>query len=278
MNSLAVLHLPKASGPRSSASTPSASEGWIPFETCQRILWIHPDGFLHANTDLEFHGNSDAYAFLLEVICGLRSRIFGETEILGQFKEFCRKNDSFFKLWGRALLEDAKLIRTRHMTGLGSKSYGSVLRRWTQDSSEIVLIGTGQLSRKLYPWFEGKNVRVLARSSQSPTRVGPWGLAGLWEDPSQRLSDAHAIIAAPIENAVLDQLSRSGAPKMWLDLRAERFGFSAQKTLEDLFKELERDQTDAEDRRSTIVSAIRDRAQARLDRLWCRPLGWEDLA
>ena len=61
-------------------------------KTCQRTLIIEPRvenigvSINERMPELSFAGTK-GYQFLLEVICGLRSRLLGENEIVGQFKE-----------------------------------------------------------------------------------------------------------------------------------------------------------------------------------------------
>ena len=60
--------------------------------TCQRTLIAD---VLDGKESLEFYlknlpyalNQKDAYQFLLEVVCGIKSKLVGESEIVGQFKE-----------------------------------------------------------------------------------------------------------------------------------------------------------------------------------------------
>lgn len=191
---------------------------------------------------------------MLEVICGLHSRVFGETEVLGQFRTFCRNHPEITTI-GNWLLEDAKLIRSNYLQDLGAQSYGSVIRRWCSSHSTIAILGTGQLAKKLYPWVPHA---LLLRSRE------------LWTIPET----SAVIVAAPIEDNVLEKLHRG---QFWIDLRAERAQFRSDLNLEDLFSEIERDSQQHREIRITSLAAIKKLADARFDRLWCRPQGWEDL-
>src|SRR4029079_18930940 len=76
--------------------------------------------------------DGEAYRHLLEILCGLQSPMLGETQVMGQFKSFLASLDGEYA-WlnrvGQRLLADAREIRTRHLQGLGSRSYGSAVRR-----------------------------------------------------------------------------------------------------------------------------------------------------
>src|SRR6187402_880925 len=73
-----------------------------------------------------------ASAHLLEVICGLGSPIVGETEVMSQFKAFAAgltPEHAALRDMSERLLADARTVRARFLTGLGSRSYGSAVRR-----------------------------------------------------------------------------------------------------------------------------------------------------
>jgi hypothetical protein len=89
------------------------------------------------------HGEA-AYSHLLEVICGLDSPMVGETEVLHQFKVFAADlpgDHNGLREIGNHLLADARAIRARHLIGLGSRSYGSAVRRYVADASCVAVGG-----------------------------------------------------------------------------------------------------------------------------------------
>src|SRR5947208_6271858 len=121
---------------------------------------------------VEIVRGQDAYRFLLEVICGLNSPIVGETAVMGQFKEFLL-NAKFPKTsWGNFLgqlatnlMIDAKRVRSRHLQGIGSQSYGSLVRHQVKGMPAVAVLGSGKLAREILPWLIGKTkVRVFCRN------------------------------------------------------------------------------------------------------------------
>ena len=73
----------------------------------------------------EYEGQM-AYMFLLETICGLKSRMLGENEIVSQFKEAFAlylakedKNPYIIQVFEK-LFKDAKEIRTKYLDRIGS--------------------------------------------------------------------------------------------------------------------------------------------------------------
>src|SRR5207253_9647180 len=114
----------------------------------------------------------DAYRFLLEEICGLNSPIVGETAVMGQFKEFLLnakfpKNSwgSFLRRLATNLMIDSKRIRHEHLQGIGSQSYGSLVRHHVKGMPAVAVLGAGKLAREILPWLIGKTkVRVFYRN------------------------------------------------------------------------------------------------------------------
>jgi glutamyl-tRNA reductase len=120
-----------------SATSPSRGDVFI-LKTCQRtlILGIGEAPFLHLRknalkedviTDI-FEG-INAYTFLLETICGLRSEVLAEYEVVSQFKDAYQE---FLKLPERhnhliqvleKLFSDNKKVRTDHLTEIGQLTY-----------------------------------------------------------------------------------------------------------------------------------------------------------
>ena len=71
---------------------PSLLQDTALFETCLRKIYFF-DEDAEIRTELlekkiKFYQGSEALQRLLEVLCGLHSRVLGETEIFGQFKKF----------------------------------------------------------------------------------------------------------------------------------------------------------------------------------------------
>src|SRR5687767_4775047 len=110
----------------------------------------------------ELHAGAGAYRFLLQLACGLESEIAGETEILGQVKQAWRDCETsgdemprLLRPWMQRLLQDAKEIRSEYVVGLGSATYGSLVRRLLGGASHgpTLLLGAGQLAETILPFL-----------------------------------------------------------------------------------------------------------------------------
>src|SRR4030095_13447358 len=155
----------------------------LEWKTClRRILFLNSNDHramidnierrdLPSSTFEVFRGQA-AYRFLLEVICGLNSPIVGETAVMGQFKEFLLHAKFSPTPWGTFLrdlstnlLIDAKRIRHDHLQGIGSQSYGSLVRQNVKGLPAVAVLGSGKLAREILPWLIGKTkVRVFCRN------------------------------------------------------------------------------------------------------------------
>jgi glutamyl-tRNA reductase len=146
--------------------------------TCQRTLVLtferHP--FQHQILPAHFLlSGQDAYLFLLETICGLKSKLIGENEIVGQFKEAYKiyaqstlKDTRLLRILEK-LFKDAKDIRTQYLIGISQKTYASLTRKHLIQkarATDIVILGSGVLAEDLINQFKKKaQISVCARNA-----------------------------------------------------------------------------------------------------------------
>lgn len=146
--------------------------------TCQRTLVLAYDIFPFHHTELPKHElvtANDAYLFLLETICGLKSKLIGENEIVGQFKEAYKiyaastLKDTKLLMILEKLFKDAKDIRTQYLIGISQKTYASLTRRHLIQKAKakhVVVVGSGALAEDLINQFKKKaQVSICARNS-----------------------------------------------------------------------------------------------------------------
>lgn len=147
--------------------------------TCQRTVVVAFDGHPFKVSSLPeatlFQGK-DAYLFLLETICGLKSKLIGENEIVGQFKEAYKsyassplKDTKLLQVLEK-LFKDAKDIRTQYLIGISQKTYASLTRRHLIQKARaphIVVVGSGALAEDLINQFKKKaSVSLCARNTE----------------------------------------------------------------------------------------------------------------
>lgn len=232
--------------------------------------------------------NEAAYAHLLEVICGLHSPIVGETEVLHQFKVFAEglpaNQPQWRELCGR-LLADARTIRSTYLIGLGSRSYGSAVRRRVRECSRVALIGTGMLAKEIVP-FLVRSDRVIDLWGRRPTcSLMAAGLTyrQLTSPPLVVEEPAAIIVAAPVAAAAIVQLaSQYRAPRLLIDLRSESAAdppapMAPVVTLADVFAGFDAVADDNAQRVAAATAAIAQCARAFASRAKVNPFGWHDL-
>lgn len=160
----------------------AARHGAFFVDTCQRRVAIADSRearealreHFPADGGLQAFEGHEAYAFLLRFACGLESRLVGETEIFGQIKQawsdFTREPSALahaLSPWMQRLFQDAKEIRARFLSGLGSASYGSQVRRLLGEpaaDATTLLVGAGQLAESIAPWLEGGELTIWNRT------------------------------------------------------------------------------------------------------------------
>ena len=151
--------------------------GTFVLKTCQRslVLAFNKYPFHHLNlAEHELHSGEAAYLFLLETICGLKSKLIGENEIVAQFKEAyksfaaCPSKNTQLLLILEKLFKDAKDIRTQFLVGISQKTYASLTRRHLIQkarATHVVILGSGQLAEDLINQFKKKaTVSICARN------------------------------------------------------------------------------------------------------------------
>ena len=273
------------------------------WKTCLRQILFITENEINAisdeltNEDQILRGEA-GLSLLLEILCGLHSPIVGETEVFGQFKSFIdgRKalNDSLFadhQKWLSFVLTEVKRTRAEHLVGIGSQSYGSLLRRHTKNLSSATICGSGQLAQEIIPWLAHKElVQVLCRT---PLKME--GFAEKYNNlsvQSYEKSYVHGdalIIAAPLtDERICDLLSRQDTrPNFVYDLRGEEnrlpelvrdnFPHVTVITLSAFFAEIEATKKDTQSKIQTIKEMILEKALSFVQRTELRPLGWDDI-
>jgi len=246
---------------------------------------------------VEIFRGQQAYRFLLEVICGLNSPIVGETAVMGQFKEFLLsakfpKNHwgSFLRQLATNLMIDAKRIRHNHLQGIGSQSYGSLVRQQVKGIPAVAVLGAGKLAREILPWLIGKTkVRVFYRNyehAKDLLEIYPEIDLVKYSDADARWpqNEAALVIAAPLSASEVSRwrgMQRATFNKC-LDLRGEAAsdpvsGDGDVIKLHELFEALRTERKRLEGHVEAARAEIKQLVQRQSQQAQFRPFGWEDL-
>lgn len=254
------------------------------WETCLRSISFttDPDHVELTDSDELFVG-PHAFQFILEIICGLHSPIVGETEVFGQFKNFAkewqRREPQRATLIQR-LFSDAKEIRSKLLSGMGTQSYGGWLKRHL-NARQVHVVGGGQLAQEISPYLV-KNSETLTLHVRTLGKVDVKGarIAALSE---KSFGGGALVIAAPISAAEVQAWLGVKRPTEIYDLRAESASdpltVACDKihALGDIFAEIEQTKS----RLLPIIDQVKREILARGNRLAAqfvvRPQGWDDI-
>ncbi len=310
IENLTICHIVKTAG----ADTPGAKQDecrlagqheddWHLFETCQRKLHISmTPGICTSGVSMKNVAKGErAYATLLSILCGLESRVIGETEVLGQFKIFISQKTpgepSWFNQFRRIaqnLILDVKTIRNTYLSSTGHRSYGALTKHHVRGHRNLALIGGGHLARTILPYL-GDGTHCTTLFLRDPAKAANLPPALLKDVRVRSLSHTTGlspvdglIIAAPLPTRqITDWISdRKLSPRIIVDLRdqgADTPLVPQSKmppelvTLDDLFAQIEKSSQMFERQisraRKRVLSLTRERFSAR----HFRPFGWEDI-
>lgn len=278
----------------------------LEWQTClRRILFLNRfenSALIEAAEDsvsgsVEIYRGREAYGFLLEVICGLNSPLVCETAVMGQFREFCSHAKFSDTPWGWFLrqftanvLVDAKRVRHDQLQGIGSQSYGSLVRQHVKGMPTVAVLGAGKLAREILPWLIGKtSARLFYRNWQHAKDLSHEypeiqldqysnGDAG-WEQEETGL-----VIAAPLKAAEVESWVRSQSSTFskCLDLRGDAATDPIALPipvikLSELFDALRTERQRLEGRVDAARGQIKQLVQRQAHQAQFRPFGWEDL-
>ena len=303
------------------------------WQTCLRSLLLVPGDYQHEVESRASEGSGEwledefAYRRLLEIACGLHSPLVGETEVFGQFKDAVQARvassnekrhdqDAFetafvatLQQWSKALIEDVKLIRQKHLQDLGSQSYGSLVRREVRELSpaNIEFLGAGQLACEILPWLmkvlkadgapevtvharniEKARARLLAVSPNAGETTATVKFCGLENGPEIRPASQTRvlIIAAPLTALAIAAWIRDRAHfDLIIDLRGESLSDSLEtfhlssrlRSLHEIFSMIESSREIALVKKTAALGLVEQCVEVRGATTTHRPFGWEDV-
>lgn len=275
---LTVIHRPRVAGAPALAGTV--------WSTCLREVAFVPD--TGVETPSPVVTGEDAYALILEIVCGLRSPLIGETEVQAQFKQFLASLDpelhAGLRRVGQRVLGDAKAIRHAYLQGLGTGGYGR-LALGRVGGSRLAIIGAGALAQDILGHCEaGRAIDLWHRRDTDDLRIAAATCNLLLIDDAdsvERRGDRTSlIVAAPVAADVLDRVAARYLRLIdVVDLRAndELTEFNRpvpRTTLTDLLADAHQEHLQPV---ASARVAIRERARNFGERRELRPFGWDDL-
>jgi glutamyl-tRNA reductase len=178
INKLVIYNFPADYTDRTELNHPHGS---FFLGTCQRTLVVDSTDTKESREFLVRYREftllqEEGYEFLLQVICGLKSKLLGENEIVGQFKDGFEKfldqdvrNPSVTQVLQK-LFKDAKSIRTEYLNDIGQYSYAGVTKKLIKNrgnENRVLITGSGQLTEDLLKVLHRKfDLHILARNKE----------------------------------------------------------------------------------------------------------------
>ncbi len=181
-------------------------------KTCQRTLVVGLKQSLSLKKIVHFSlpecrplEGIKAYSFLLETICGLKSRLQGENEIASQFKHAFRnylkssQKNLFLVSVLEKLLKDSKDIKTDFLGEIGQQSYSSISKKILlqhSTSNEVLITGTGALCHSLIKVLKKKfDVKVSGRNEEKVKEIcSLYNVASVHWDKQDSIAKSNNII------------------------------------------------------------------------------------
>lgn len=258
------------------------------FKTCLRSIhfsFISEGEVIPQHHDYEVYSGREAYAFALTILCGLHSPVVGETEVFGQFKTFWMQIEGDCPLSSifHSLITDVKKIRQKHLKDLGSQSYGSLVRRFLPESSDVAIVGAGSLVQDILPWiYKDKNEITLyvrnPEKHQALVQKFPRLKIISLQDQIQQSS---VIVAAPVTAGWLGK-AISNESALVIDLRGESrldpcLQFDDYKPLADCFATIDRNKENILSAKKKAAQMIEQFSVSRFFAENLHPFGWDDL-
>lgn len=165
--SLVILHSHKL------GRSQETVEGLVDWHTCMRSVYIGDQRLLNTTSyytlyDYEVYTGYKAYSFLLEIVSGVRSKLYGETEVQSQFNErFSKQNlldsplSSYLIRLKDQILENVKQIRSEYMKGKGRLTYGGAADSLLPKDTSIAVYGTGKLAESILVHLIKRNRNII---------------------------------------------------------------------------------------------------------------------
>jgi glutamyl-tRNA reductase len=291
MSDFALIHRAVSKTSDSSEETTASLLFW---KTCQRQIF-----FLDFENSKKFetqagdtlYSGLEADVFLAEILCGLKSPLFGETEVYGQFKAWWKAlpEDLFWKIQNRSRIESlfalVKNVREKVLCGSGSQSYGSLLRKHLKSESKVEVLGAGHLVQELLPWIESRNsYRIWCRA---PEKIQfPHQADEICQIHKAEKLSPIVVIAAPMAHTQLNKWLQARdftSEHQLFDFRADSEGFEpfvkpqVHLMLKDFASKSEEFQRDIEGLLQRSQRIIQDWKMAQEMKSQIRPYGWDDL-
>lgn len=297
MEQIAIIHR------KSQAEFPLSLREKGHWKTCLRqLIFLQDEELSHLKSETlpsdQIYTGESALCFLLEILCGLHSPIVGETEVFGQFRAFVEEQktlDNFLfsdhQKWLQFVIAEVKKTRSERLIGIGSQSYGSLLRRLTKDDASVAICGSGQLAQEIIPWISAKPlVQVFCRRPDNiATFAQKYPQLDIQSYSDAQMDSQVLVIAAPLSDQTIENLLKTSSTPVSAiyDLRGElnqleelledEFPSVHYTSLKEFFAQIQELKKETQSLINSIKSELKFKSTNFVNRFELRPLGWDDI-
>jgi hypothetical protein len=214
-------------------------------DTCLRQVAVINGSYANScaeidDPQIDWYRGSDAYSFLLQTATGLNSSIPGEPNVLGQFRHGWQqwRNNAGAEDVRRLhtmmhqLFTDSRGIRREYLQGIGGSSYGTLVRKLLNPTSDarVLFIGTGKLARSMLSLFRSCEIalwnhqppgfaladEINVYAPEEAAAAAAWATHTVLTTPPDRLNDRRwAGLLGDATQGVVHLGRRSADPGIW---------------------------------------------------------------
>jgi thioredoxin reductase len=176
------------------------------------------------------------------------------------------------------LFSEAKELRSKHLRGLGTQSYGGWIKRQLVES-QVHVLGGGQLVEEILPYLQ-KTAEKVTLHVRQPVKVAHLKVE-VKALQDQAFDGGALIIAAPVKAEEIEQWLRK-SPAQVFDLRddshVDRIANAPKHhVLQDIFHEIEHTRARLQPVIVELKAEILARAEKVANQVHVRPQGWDDI-
>ncbi len=271
-------------------------EGLVDWHTCMRSVYIGdqrliPNSAYYSLSEYEIFTGYKAYSILLEIVSGIRSKLFGESEIQFQFNDrFSKKNllhspfsESILKLKNH-ILEHVKQIRSEYIKGKGRLTYGGIADSLLPGNINLAILGTGQLAESMiiHLMKKNRNVKIIGRNTERLQFLNQKFNISTIDYNNFQPSFHSIIIANPfLPENLISQLSDSsivldfrGDDSIKENLLPNKISYFS---FQSILNKIQATKENEEFLKSKIISRIQELTEERENEVLHNPNGWEDI-
>ncbi len=271
-------------------------EGLVDWHTCMRSVYIGDQRLLRISAyytlyDYEVYSGYKAYSLLLEIVSGVHSKLYGETEVQAQFNErFSKRNllntplSSYLIRLKDQILENVKQIRSEYMKGKGRLTYGGVADSLLPKDTSIAIYGSGKLAESMLVHLtkKNRNITLVGRNLERMESLKSTYNVEIAQLSVFQPKDHSIVIASP--HFPLEDTKELSSDSVILDFRGEsihpppsEFTHHKYYPFQFILKRIQETKDNEVQLKPIVLKRIQELTRERENSVVQIPNGWEDI-